>query len=85
MGFWVNGPGARRGRRVLFALDEFLAWTLACRLKRLSPDGLRFVAAAITACEIEAVRSARALDSSPSPTAPVLRAVTAAPDDSPSR
>lgn len=85
MGFWVNGPGARRGRRVLFSLDEFEAWCLACRLKRLTPDGLRFVAAAITAAEIEAVRSARAPDSRPSPTELESPGAAASPDEWPSR
>lgn len=83
MGDWDRR--ARRGRRILFRYDEFTAWTLACRLRRLPPDALRFVAAAITACEIEVARSATGPDSDLLQAAPVARGATGAPGGWPSR
>lgn len=70
--FWPDSLLTRRGRRIIFKLSEFEAWCLTLRLRRLDADGLRFVAAAITAAELEMVRGGAAPafgtpDQSPTP------------------
>ena len=79
MGLWVNGPGARRGRRVMFALDEFMAWDLALRIRRLPPEYLDQVASFVAACEIaRMIDTCEAPDAVP-PTIPPSRVVSAGP------